>query len=69
MLLKFLYKLDFFQILHNGLAYRLVAGKLAIIFQFLILTSRKSQNFRLQQQIRNERYAVLATVFIYQLLH
>ncbi|WP_127844978.1 hypothetical protein [Psychroflexus aestuariivivens] len=26
------------------LAYRLVAGKLAIIFQFMILTSRKSQN-------------------------
>ena len=31
--------------LANVLAYRFVAGKLAIIFQLLILTSRKSQNF------------------------
>ena len=41
--LKWVFLRIHFYMPHNVLAYRLVAGKLAIIFQFMILTSRKSK--------------------------
>lgn len=48
----------------NVLAYRLVASKLAIIFQFMILNA-ENPKLRFHHKFRNERYAVLTVVFNY----
>ena len=53
----------------NGLAYRFVAGKLAIIFQFMILTSRKSRNSDFSQNAAMSDMQCCAMAFYFSIYH